>query len=227
MLMKPLPINTTRFLSVTLTVITSVLMFSVNVCAQSSIEAVFPQNFDVRHQYTPYGYDDLVEHLDSSFKITNAFVGERVKVIAFYDPNSPPGLINRTRLSVKDYGCIVPICDRLEIIFSAVSLDFLNKPNGIHRLLQNITPMLYFRDPGKYATFLQSARKDGICSTMNPCYVLAAGTLNTATIDFRTVFGIIIHKDIIYLDTDKVSLFRSSEYVGAKSIVNSSLTGIK
>jgi uncharacterized protein len=191
----------------------------------SSVESIFPKSFDAGRKYTSYNYDDLVRHVEGSFKVTNTFVGERVKVIALYDAQMPPSLYNRSRISVGDYGCHDPLCDRLELLTSAEALKANLK--NLKRAFSHLAPFLYFRDPGQYSTFLQSARKDGMCTTLNPCYVLAAGTLRVATVDYRTVFGIVLHPDIIYIDTDKLALFKSSEYAGTKAMLEGAWSGIK
>jgi hypothetical protein len=217
--MKPLE-DKTRFVDVTLTVLASVLLFSPNAYAQSSIEAVFPKNFDSKHQYTSYGYNDLLQHVKSSFQITNTFVGERIKVVARYD--ATPGwaalqsnALNRAKSPTPGHACNSDFCDRLEALLSE------SPDSGWQPFWQFF---LYFHDPKSYATFVKAANET--CTLHNPCYLLAAGTLKTTTVDVHRLLWT-AHPDIVFLDSDKVALFKSSDNLGDKLILEGVLTGVK
>lgn len=205
---------------------TLVLMCAVSGSAQSppqdSIESVFPKSFDATHKYTPYNYDSLLDHLESSFKITNTFVGERVKIIALYGETLTT--INRTKplnpysSLMGAYGCTDPLCDKLE----AISGEEVSLAKDLGRLFHSLAVYVYLRDQRQYSMFLQSAT---ICSAMNPCYLLAAGTLQTTKVHMRNTIGIVSQGDIIYLDTDKINLFKSSDNIGVKLIAKGLWSG--
>jgi hypothetical protein len=189
---------------------------------KDSPEAAFPKSFDSKHEYSSYNYDSLLDHIEISFKITNTFVGERVKVIALYGETL--ATINRTKPPsvftslMGAYGCIDPICDKLEAVTGEdVSID-----KSLSRAFRGLGVYVYIRDPRQYGLFLRSA---SIYSALNPCYLLAAGTIQMSKVHIRNAIGIVLERDIIYIDTDKIALFKSSDNIGAKLIAKGIWSG--
>ncbi len=174
--------------------------------ADSGVEEAFPADFDPRHQYKAYGYDDLTQHLRNSFGITDTFVGERVKMLAFYDAapvlaSMRPNQLNRSKQFFASYGCRTDFCDRLEKPFGELAT---------HDVFEDVPLYIHIRDPMRYDQFLKAAH--GACSALHPCYLLVAGPLKSATVEYHRVVTTNLH--IAYLEAEKIILLKSPENVG-------------